>query len=321
MNNRLFDAAIDEVITIENFFAKLNQQNKKNLYWLEQNNKSVGIVSCPKNTAALVSRLYFENEKYRTIMTSATLTNTVYGSEEEKYAYFISNTGFPIKNGKGFLSEPKPSPFPYDEHAMIYYCADLPHPTKQHKEFMDKAVNRLVELFEISHGKALVLFTAKSDLEQVYKLLSGMNLPYKILRQQGNSSQEKITGEFRENTDSVLLGTGAYWEGINIKGESLSNLIIFRLPFPVPDPIIQYKGSMAKDALMDVNVPEMILKLKQGIGRLIRNFDDKGIVSIVDPRLNDDSTAPYKDMVWAALPIHNRTSSLEEIRTFYRKLF
>lgn len=70
--------------------------------------------------------------------------------------------------------------------------------------------------------------------------------------------------------NSVLLGTGAYWEGIDIRGKSLSNLVIFRLPFPVPDPIIEHKVSSAKDGMMDVRVPEMIIKLKQGIGRLIQ---------------------------------------------------
>ena len=102
--------------------------------------------------------------------------------------------------------------------------------------------------------------------------------------------------------NSVLLGTGAYWEGIDIRGKSLSNLVIFRLPFPVPDPIIEHKVSLAKDGLMDVRVPEMIIKLKQGIGRLIRSFSDKGIVSIIDPRLRDQPKERYHGAVWASIP-------------------
>ena len=101
----------------------------------------------------------------------------------------------------------------------------------------------------------------------------------------------------------MLLGTGAYWEGISIEGKSLSNVIIFRLPFPVPDPIIEYKCSVAKDALMDVRVPEMIIKLKQGIGRLIRNFTDTGIVCIIDRRLRDEPPERYHDITWDSLPI------------------
>ena len=136
----------------------------------------------------------------------------------------------------------------------------------------------------------------------------------------GRSSQDKVLNEFKEDTNSVLLGTGAYWEGISIEGKSLSNVIIFRLPFPVPDPIIEYKCSVAKDALMDVRVPEMIIKLKQGIGRLIRNFTDTGIICIIDRRLRDEPPERYHDITWDSLPIKNRTSSLNELRKFYEGL-
>ena len=132
-------------------------------------------------------------------------------------SYFIGNTGFPTDE-RGCLSEPKPSPYPYDEHSMIYYCDDLPHPTQEHEAFIEQGVQRLLEVLEISGGKALVLFTAKTDMEEVYTILSKLNLPYKVLMQQPGSSQDKILNEFREDTNSVLLGTGAYWEGISIEG-------------------------------------------------------------------------------------------------------
>ena len=139
----------------------------------------------------------------RQILTSATLTNATSGALEEQYSYFISNTGFPVGE-RGCLSEPKPSPYPYDEHAMIYYCDDLPHPTKEHEAFIEKGVERLLEILNISNGKALVLFTAKTDMEEVYSILSEKNLPYKILMQQPGSSQDKVLLEFKEDTNSVL---------------------------------------------------------------------------------------------------------------------
>ena len=203
---------------------------------------------------------------------------------------------------------------------MIYYCDDLPHPTREHEAFIEQGVERLLDVLSISEGKALVLFTAKTDMEEVYALLKEKNLPYKILMQQPGSSQDQVLNEFKENTNSVLLGTGAYWEGISIEGKSLSNVVIFRLPFPVPDPIIEYKASIAKDPLMDVRVPEMVIKLKQGIGRLIRNFTDTGIVCIIDRRLRDDPPERYHDVAWSSLPIKNRTSSLDELRRFYENL-
>lgn len=311
-------AASDDLDELTENLTEMIEELDDYLLWIERKWSQAELVYCPKNTREITKRLYFSG-KARTILTSATLTNTTEGSLEDQYAYFISNTGFPTDE-HGCLSEPKPSPYPYDEHSMIYYCDDLPHPTKEHEAFIEQGVQRLLEVLDISGGKALVLFTAKSDMEDVYSILSQKELPYKVLMQQSGSSQDQVLKEFRENTNSVLLGTGAYWEGISIEGKSLSNVVIFRLPFPVPDPIINYKASIADDALMDVNVPEMVIKLKQGIGRLIRNFTDTGIVCIIDRRLRDEPAERYHDIAWSSLPIKNRTKSLDELRRFYEGL-
>ena len=311
-------AASDDLDELTENLTEMIEELDDYLLWIERKGSQAELVYCPKNTREITKRLYFSG-KARTILTSATLTNTTEGSLEDQYAYFISNTGFPTDE-HGCLSEPKPSPYPYDEHSMIYYCDDLPHPTKEHEAFIEQGVQRLLEVLDISGGKALVLFTAKSDMEDIYSILSQKELPYKVLMQQSGSSQDQVLKEFRENTNSVLLGTGAYWEGISIEGKSLSNVVIFRLPFPVPDPIINYKASIADDALMDVNVPEMVIKLKQGIGRLIRNFTDTGIVCIIDRRLRDEPAERYHDIAWLSLPIKNRTKSLDELRRFYEGL-
>ena len=311
-------AASDDLDELTENLTEMIEELDDYLLWIERKGSQAELVYCPKNTREITKRLYFSG-KARTILTSATLTNTTEGSLEDQYAYFISNTGFPTDE-HGCLSEPKPSPYPYDEHSMIYYCDDLPHPTKEHEAFIEQGVQRLLEVLDISGGKALVLFTAKSDMEDIYSILSQKELPYKVLMQQSGSSQDQVLKEFRENTNSVLLGTGAYWEGISIEGKSLSNVVIFRLPFPVPDPIINYKASIADDALMDVNVPEMVIKLKQGIGRLIRNFTDTGIVCIIDRRLRDEPAERYHDIAWSSLPIKNRTKSLDELRRFYEGL-
>ena len=316
-NNRS-TAASDELDEQSESLAELIEELDDYLLWIERKGNQAELVYCPKNTREITNRLYF-NGSAHTILTSATLTNATDGSLEEQYAYFISNTGFPTDE-HGCLSEPKPSPYPYDEHSMIYYCDDLPHPTREHEAFIEQGVKRLLDVLDISGGKALVLFTAKSDMEEVYSILSQMDLPYKVLMQQSGSSQDHVLNEFKENTNSVLLGTGAYWEGISIEGKSLSNVVIFRLPFPVPDPIIEYKASIAKDPLMDVRVPEMVIKLKQGIGRLIRNFTDTGIVCIIDRRLRDEPPERYHDVTWASLPIKNKTRSLDELRNFYESL-
>ena len=104
---------------------------------------------------------------------------------------------------------------------------------------------------------------------------------------------------------------------INIEGESLSQVIIYRLPFPVPDPILEYRMSQTQHPVTDVAVPEMITRLRQGAGRLIRSETDKGIVSILDPRISSQSRKSYRASVLNSLPIKNRTENIEEIRIFW----
>lgn len=311
-------SASDELDNTVTDFSNLAENLDNYLMWIERSGPHVDFVYCPKNTKRIIRTLYF-NPDIRSILTSATLTTAGQGELEEQYSYFIDSTGFPADEN-GILSDPKPSPFPYDEHAMIYCCNNLPHPTRDHEDFIKQGTERLVDILNISHGKALILFTAKTDMEEVYDTLRNKGLPYKILVQQAGSSQESVLREFEEDTDAVLLGTGAYWEGISIEGKSLSNLIIFRLPFPVPDPIIEYKTSVSDDPLMKVLVPEMVMKLKQGVGRLIRNFTDTGIISIIDPRLANTSSSPYRSIVWEALPIHNRTDNIQRLREFYESI-
>jgi len=211
-------------------------------------------------------------------MTSATLSS----DGVDNYDYFIANVNLPVD--ETLICDSKKSPFDYDSQAMIYYTEDIPHPTKEREAFIEAGVEEIVKLLNITNGKAMILFTAKRDMLEVYKILRE-RVSYKILMQSSKSSQNDVIKEFKTDVNSVLLGTGSFWEGISIEGRALSNLIIFRLPFPVPEPIIDYKRSISKDGLMEVSVPEMIIKLKQGIGRLIRNENDFGIVSIIDSRL------------------------------------
>ena len=157
-------------------------------------------------------------------------------------------------------------------------------------------------------------------MQYVFKKLSNMGLPYKIMVQDESTTQERRLEKFQNNVNSVLLGTGTYWEGINIKGESLSQVIIFKLPFPVQDPIVEYKMRKTDCPLMDVAVPEMIIKLKQGVGRLIRSSDDKGIVSILDPRVSKSLNTAYREDTLASLPEKNITEDITELEEFWNTI-
>lgn len=318
--NRDYDAELEALEMQEDFLSSMLKKNSEDIFWMTLNGrgkKGIVLSSCPKDVNERTEQLYFSDSNFTTILTSATITSGNGEEYEDGYKYFIANTNFPTD--RAFISEPKISPFNYDEHAMIYYTEDMPHPSYERKKFIEKGIDEIVRILEISNGKALILFTAKSDMLEVYEGLKD-KVPYKVLMQSGSASQSDIIAEFKKDVNSVLLGTGTYWEGISVEGVALSNLIIFRLPFPVPEPIIEYKTSICQDGLMEVLIPEMIIKLKQGIGRLIRSEKDFGIVSIIDSRVGEKSKAKYKQMIWDALPIKNKTSDFEEIKKFYNLL-
>lgn len=313
-DNNLSEEIVESLENLQEFIENMLNENSNNLFWIEKN-KVIEIFSCPKNIDKEINKLYFDKTK-TTILTSATIADKNKGSEEERYEYFIKNTGFDVENG--FLSPQKYSPFNYDENSIIYYAENMPHPTYERNEFIKKGVEEIIKLLEITNGKSLILFTSKSDLNEVYNILSKRNLGYNLLRQKISSSQDEILEEFKNDENSVLLATGTFWEGIDVPGNALSNLIVFRLPFPVPDPIIEYKRNISTDFLMEVSVPYMIVKLRQGVGRLIRKHDDKGIVAILDSRIGDLSNSRYKDVVFESLPIKNKSNNLESIKAFWK---
>ena len=164
---------------------------------------------------------------------------------------------------------------------------------------------------DVTEGRSLVLFTAKKDMQDVYSRLKKKAKPYKILVQEEGKDVSRLKEEFSNDETSSLLATGAFWEGIDVKGSSLENVIIAKLPFPTVDPIIQNKASIYSDGFREVYLPEMLLKLKQGTGRLIRSETDKGIVAILDSRAKD-----YVEEITSSLPYSNVTAEMDEVKRF-----
>ena len=316
------DLVIENIGKLLRLFEELVNNETNYLFWIELpkgNFNKLQIIKCPKRIDKEINNLFFKNRKFRTILTSATLTNSFELENELKYKYMIDTMGFPIEDN-AILSDPKQSPYNYDKNSMIYYVEDMPHPTKNRDLFIKKSIEVIYDIIKLTKGKTMILFTSKNDMMEVYNKLKDRNIPWRILKQEDGKKQNDIIKEFKEDENSILLGTGSYWEGVSIEGITLSSLMIFRLPFPVPDPVIDYKKSLVgKDTLMQVDVPEMIIKLKQGAGRLIRNDTDKGIITILDPRINDKSTSKYKNLVWDSLPMKVKTNKFEELKQFVGK--
>ena len=294
------------------FLRKLCNIKNKNLVWLDDSS-ILKICICQKNIRTDISKMLYKSG-VSTILTSATLSSGGING----YDYFLDSIGYP---NTAKAAEPKSSPFDYDSNTMLYTTSALPYPNKDNREeYCLKSIPEIVKLLNVTKGKALILFTAKTDMEYVYKKLSNMALPYKFIMQSTGASQEHLLRKFKSDTDSVLLGTGTFWEGINVESEALSQLIIFKLPFPVPDPIIDYKMSLVKDPIGEVAVPEMIIKLKQGTGRLIRSSNDRGIVSILDPRVSTKSKSAYTDKTICSMLTSNRTESIDHLSDFWNRV-
>lgn len=309
------DDAIDEFGDFAEMIKSLalrNTTESNRLFWVEGDHDkpdTYALCTAPKRIDMELRQLLFSQSYTPVVLTSATLCQPG-ATEEDQYRYLVQSTGF-----SGETYAPKPSPFPYDTNAMLYIPADIEDPVRNREKYLADITERIIELCCLTRGRTLVLFTAKEDLRVVYDSLITRRLPWKILKQVDGGSQASIKDEFIQ-TKGVLLATGL-WEGFNVKGPDLSSVIITRLPFPVPDPIIDYKISLAPGRL-HVLVPEMLVKLRQGAGRLIRDDKDTGLLSILDPRVSKKSRKPYVKDVLSSLSIKNATDSLAIIEMFCR---
>lgn len=288
----------------------------KYLFWIERRGKKNIIYYAPKNIDEIAYQLFFDkNEFYslfgqypnRTfIFTSATLS-----VGKGNYSYFLRSIGANKALKNLTIEESYESPYNYDKNSLIYSCSDIANP-KDKDKYLEQLVNKIRELIILTNGKALVLFTSKNDMKYVYQKIGNKINDINVYVQNDGSSQDVVKNKFKDDINSVLFSTGIFWEGIDIRGKSLSNLIIARLPFPVVDPVMEYKKSLYGDKGFEkVYIPEMLIKLKQGVGRLIRSEDDKGIVCILDSRLSK-----YEKVVQDTLPIKKIVRSIEEVRTF-----
>ena len=291
-------------------FKDLISDDSENIYWVRfiSNTKDHITLEYVRKAIYEESSRLLSNNNYGKVFTSATMT-----TGDGDYNYFVNNLGINRINGVPIIKEyPSESPFDYDNNAFLYLCDDSLSPKSHDRElYLDSLAIKVDELINITEGRSLVLFTSKEDMRRVYSKVTMTKHDFNIMLQTDDVSADNLKTRFKEDEHSVLFATGSFFEGIDIKGEALENVIIAKLPFPVVDPIIDEKASHFTNGFKEVYLPEMIIKLKQGVGRLIRSSNDKGIVSILDPRYKE-----YLRVILESLPFSNYTTDIEEVKAF-----
>jgi ATP-dependent DNA helicase DinG len=256
-------------------------------------------------SAALEGSLWSRSDSI--VLTSATLANS------GGFSYIRSRLGVPEDAIEMVLG----SPFNYKEQALLYVPRDLQFPSEKW-EYVESVAKRIEELVELSGGRAFLLFTSYRMLNGVYDILKE-KLPYKLLRQ-GEMSNDRLLDEFRKSESSCLLGVHSFWEGVDVKGEKLSCVIIDKLPFAAPDsPINKARCEAITDTggdwFREYAIPQAQIRLKQGFGRLIRTKTDNGIVAILDSRILKKT---YGREFLRYLPSCRGTAKLDEVEDFFR---
>jgi len=275
------------------------------LNWYEKRKKGVTFHASPLDISQTI-REHLYDEIKTIIFTSATL------STNGRFDYIRSRLGIPEDAVEGIY----PSHFDFREQALFYIPLDLPGPSAA--DFAVRASERIMEMLEISFGRALVLFTSYSNMNIVYQKIKGA-LPYKVLRQ-GDAPKSALLEEFKNDTNSVLLATGSFWQGVDVPGESLSCLIVDKLPFDSPgDPLVSARIEAIRERegnpFMDYQLPSAIISLKQGLGRLIRKRSDRGVLSILDNRI---IKSRYGSLFFESLPEIPVTHELGDVRKFFK---
>ncbi|SDY69951.1 ATP-dependent DNA helicase [Nitrosomonas sp. Nm58] len=212
------------------------------------------------------------------------------------------------------------SPFDFSQQALLYVPTHLPNPNdRSYTECMVKAA---LPVLRASHGRAFFLCTSLRAMQQVYELLQATfeqeRLDFPLLLQ-GQGSRTTMLERFRELGNAILIGSQSFWEGVDVRGETLSLVIIDKLPFASPDdPVLSARiekiNKEGRNAFMEYQLPRAIINLKQGAGRLIRDENDRGVLMICDPRL---ITQSYGKRIWQSLPPMKRTRNLADVENFF----
>ena len=304
------DAFQEKPPEVENLVRRLRQirfelefivtgSDKKFVYWLERRNRGVFLRASPIDVAGLLQDKLFE-EVPTVVLTSATL------SSGGNFSFIRDRLG--LDTADDLIAE---SSFDYQSQAILYLPARMPDP--RDREWGSAAAAEVARILNATEGRAFVLSTSLAGMQSLFEnVWAEIDYPCLV---QGSASKGQLLKKFRETPNAVLFATSSFWQGVDVRGEQLSCVIIDKLPFAVPtDPIVAARQRYIEDSggssFYEYSVPQAIIALKQGLGRLIRSTTDRGVLAILDPRLR---TKGYGRTFLQSLPPCRVTSRIDDL--------
>jgi len=271
--------------------------------WIERRGRGLFLEACPIDVSGMLRDRLFTRVP-TCVLTSATLTVA------ESFDYVRGRLGFNEGDELSLATE-----FNVRKQALLYVPKAMPD--YRQPAYLDRAAEEIRSILRASQGRAFVLFTSYRQMETLYARLSN-DLPYPCMMQGKGGGKSRLLEEFKITPNAVLFATASFWQGVDVKGEALSAVIIDKLPFQVPsDPLVAARTAQIDreggNAFSEYQVPNAVLRLKQGFGRLIRSTTDRGILAVLDHRLN---TKAYGKLFMDSLPDYQVTDRIEDLVEF-----
>jgi ATP-dependent DNA helicase DinG len=272
--------------------------------WLEAGPRSFGLRRTPLD----IARPF--RERLRAVGTKSWVYTSATLAVGEDFSYFTSRLGLEEAETRRWES-----PFDYGRQALLYLPPSLPDPSTP--DYTARVIDAALPILQASRGRAFLLFTSHRALKLALELLQGKT-DYPLLVQ-GSMGRARLLEQFVEAGNAILLGTASFWEGVDVRGAALSCVIIDKLPFATPDdPVLKARAQLCTAAggnpFVELQLPEAVIALKQGAGRLIRDVNDTGVLVVCDPRLTSKS---YGRLFRESLPPMPVTRTLSDVERFF----